>query len=66
MNISFDEDEFEGDVVNIAAIFNRSVGKKQLSGFGLTLRNELDKLNSEWFPLVSFIAKNDYARRRTR
>jgi hypothetical protein len=28
VNISFDEDEFEGDVVNIAVILNRSIDKK--------------------------------------
>jgi hypothetical protein len=64
VEITFDEDDFDLDVVNVAVILNRPVEKTQISGFGLKLRNALDKLNSEWFPLVSFIAKNEYNRRR--
>ena len=65
IDIGFNDDDVDVDVVNVAVILNRPVNKNQLSGFGLKLRNELDRLNSGWFPLVSFIAKNEYTRRRT-
>jgi hypothetical protein len=64
IDIQFDDDGYDADIVNVAVILNREVDKKQVSGFSLKLRNALDKVNSEWFPLVSFINKNEYRGRR--
>jgi hypothetical protein len=64
IDISFDDDDFEANVVNVTIVLNRLVHKDQIAGFSLKLRNVLDKLHSEWFPLVSLVAKNEYERRR--
>jgi hypothetical protein len=64
VDISFDEDGFDMDVVDVVIVLNRTIDKTLLSGFSLKLRNELDKLNSDSFPLVSFIARKEYERRR--
>jgi hypothetical protein len=63
VDISFADDDFDSAIVNVKIILNKQVDRSSLSRFGLKLRNALNDLESDRFPVVSFIAKNEYERR---
>jgi len=64
IDIAFvDEYEPMKEIIAIDVVLNGKADIKSLSGLGVKLRKMLLDLDNEWYPLLSFISKRDYARR---
>jgi hypothetical protein len=65
VNVQFlSDDEPIGDIVDVRIILKEDAPRDLVAKFGLKLRLSFAKLETDRFPVVSFIAKSEFERRQ--